>query len=234
MASFVWKFSFNDLPGLLREFMYVVKMICLLFQVVMLKYNVIGASSLDGTKHHLGLTKDQLNQIKSEPGMAFTRNVKGHPNKNLMNALKDANFNNGRPTIIWHDAINNSLSNFKESVALNKTELYNFLEESRAYGVVAFLFFLRNDSIIDLSSCLPDVSPPGIIYVDMKRYLPPDYKFYDSAVPHPNKNLEIKCFEILQQCESLMELTKRPEKRRIPGKNRPSKRKYLEKLNFNQ
>ena len=190
---------FNTLTGLLGDFMYVVQMICLLFQVAMLKFNVIGASSLDGIKHSLGVTKDELKQIKSEPGMAFTSNVAGHLNKNLMYALKNADFKNNRPIIIWHDAINNSLSNFKESSALTKKGLKDLLDECRAYGVVAFLFFRRNDSVIDLGSCLPDVSPPGIIYLDMKRYLPPEYKCFDTTVAHPNKNLEIKCFEILQQ-----------------------------------
>ena len=80
----------------------------------MLQFNLIGASSLDNLKVRLGLSDDEENQIMSEPGMAFTRNVPNCPEKSLIYSLKNAQFKNDKPIIIWHDAINNSLSNFKK------------------------------------------------------------------------------------------------------------------------
>ena len=159
--------------------------------------------------------------------MAFTRNVPNCPEKSLIYSLKNAQFKNDKPIIIWHDAINNSLSNFKESTALNKEGLYGYLEECINYGVVGFLFFKRHDLVIDLTDCLADVSPPGIIFINMRRHLPLEYKFFDHSFPHPDIRLETKCFDIIQNCCSLMELTKAPGKRRIPGKSRPSKKRFF-------
>ena len=149
--------------------MYVVRMICLVFQVAMLKFNVIGANSLDGINNHLGLSKDQLSQLKSEPRMAFTREIKEHPNKTLMHALKNAEFNNDHPTISWHDAINNSLSNFKEFCATqNGTIIFRINAERMVLWPSCSSAGMI---VIDLSCSLPDVSPPqmyhrGIIYLD--------------------------------------------------------------------
>ena len=112
------------------------------------------------------------------------------PEKNICYLLESNFFiTNGRKVIIWHDAVNNSLSS-KKNPAMSPEAFFSKLAYLRKFNVVAFSYLPRAGAH-NLNELLENC-PTGIIFLKMKSILSKRYKILldESKDLHLNSLLE--------------------------------------------
>ena len=112
------------------------------------------------------------------------------PEKNICYLLQSNSCNtNGRKVIIWHDAVNNSLSS-KKNPAMSPEAFFSKLAYLRKFNVVAFSYLPRSGAH-NLNELLENC-PTGIIFLKMKSILSKRYKLLldESNDLHLNSLLE--------------------------------------------
>ena len=96
------------------------------------------------------------------------------PQKNICYLLESNFYNtNGKKVIIWHDAVNNSLSS-KKNPAMSPGAFFSRMAYVRKFNVVAFTYLPRSGAQ-NLNNVLKDC-PTGIVFLKMNSILSKRYK----------------------------------------------------------
>ena len=193
------------------------------------KFNILAASSLSRYIDDLSLNSYNSLCIKAIPGLSFNREKS---KKNVLSVLKTNLFNNDAPVILWHDVISNSLSSFEtvfESTASSSVPaIKSQLQEAMSYGVIAFCYLQRSDAVTILLDILPQITPVGLTYLNMKRIVRRSFSAQQLMKIHLHDTVEAKFLQLMQDVRTLDTLCYLPNKYRSGGKNRPSKRRWRE------
>ena len=203
-----------------------------LFQVprMSIRFNILAASSLSRSLE--GVPRNTWNtlSVKAIPGLSFNR---GNFQKNVMSVLRATPFKNSAPIIIWHDVISNSLAPFEtmseSSRSSSINELKSQLEESSRYGVVAFCYLQRTDAETILSTTLPQATPVGMLYLNMKRIVRSRFRTEQLMNIHLDSVIECNFVELVRGVDFLNTLCSLPNKFRSGGRNRPSKKNWRQR-----
>ena len=96
------------------------------------------------------------------------------PQKNICCLLESSFYKtNGKKVIIWHDAVNNSLSS-KKNPAMSPGAVFSKMAYLRKFNVVVFTYLPRSGAQ-NLNDVLKDY-PTGIVFLKMNSILSKQYK----------------------------------------------------------
>ena len=185
------------------------------------EYLIVAASSvywaMDDKPH---LFEGLQSKVFSVPGLALNHAKKEKNIEVLLRTHKIPTTSN--KIILWHDAVNNSLSS-KKNPALTPYQFFQKLRLLTQYNVIGFTYLPRrgaHDLSDDLSFC-----PAGITFIKIKAILTQRYKklLQPGNDLHLNPILEAHMVSRVIFCESLFVLSqKRAVNRKRNLENRVS------------
>ena len=144
----------------------------LTFQLNM-NYFVVAASSLYHASFDAPHLFDEYEQhFFAMPGLSLNNQ---NPHKNIVTLLQNGTINpNGRPIVLWHDAINNSLSS-KKTPSMSVTSFVNCLSRLSRDHHVRFFTYLPRSGALDLQPHFHQC-PRSVTFLKMRSILTPRYR----------------------------------------------------------
>ena len=138
-----------------------------------MNYFVVAASSLyNATFDAPHLFDEYQVHFFAMPGLSLNNQ---NPNKNIVTLLENGTINsNGRPIVLWHDAINNSLSS-KKTPAMSINSFLNCLSNLSRDHNVQFFTYLPRSGALGLEPYFHQV-PRSVTYLKMRSILTPRYR----------------------------------------------------------